>query len=434
MIRWHKRRLLTGLPLLLVALVTAVAFLPKTARAQLVITGPVEIGHPGGFWGGALGANNLGQVVGYSFTEVFFGAFLWSADEGMTSVPGWAALDINNLGQIVGVGDDRAVFWSEEHGTHYVDSFTPWGYAPYAELKAINDSGTAVGNSRYGAFMWSVESGGVALPWLVGYRHTYVSGINSHGVMVGYADDGIHDFVPVVWPSPTEIVSLADSLGFATAINDLGQVIGTISVGEEEWQSFLWTAEDGMTLLGLGDQVRLRGINNSGQVVGIEYTNSCGDDYPYISMRPVLWTIGGDVLELDTPESCGGANAINDSGMVVGWSQTSIEGVRGSAAVVWYINEPTTPMPEDIIEELANQVEALVDSGELHHGQGQALAATMGPVQAALERNDTNSAVKLLQTFIHKVNVFVNAGKLSAEEGASLIQTADQLILQLQTE
>src|SRR5207244_10420906 len=78
-----------------------------------------------------------------------------------------------------------------------------------------------------------------------------------------------------------------------------------------EARAFLWTATDGMHDLGmLGPASIALGINNRTEVVG-------GSGHAF------LWTARGGMVDLGTlggRTSC--ANAINDTGCIVGVSQT----------------------------------------------------------------------------------------------------------------
>jgi probable HAF family extracellular repeat protein len=93
----------------------------------------------------------------------------------------------------------------------------------------------------------------------------------------------------------------------ATAINDLGQVVGQAL----DWHSFLWSRQDGMMKLDFASQAN--GINNKGEVVG---RNSGGHAF--------LWS-DGTVLDLG---SLGGGHmstavGINNHTQVVGQTTTA---------------------------------------------------------------------------------------------------------------
>ncbi len=78
-------------------------------------------------------------------------------------------------------------------------------------------------------------------------------------------------------------------------------------------------------------------------------------------------------------------------------------------------------------------VEALVDSGVLNPGQGNALIKKLENALAKIARGNASAGVNQLWAFIHQVEAFVNAGVLSPEEGQALIDPALALIGSLET-
>jgi probable HAF family extracellular repeat protein len=234
-----------------------------------------------------------------------------------------------------------------------------------------------------------------ALPTLGG-NNGVATGDNNKGQIAGWAETTVHDptciapqvlqFEAVVYgPKPEQILELpplpGDSDGAATAINDLGQVVGISgicanaiggatathavlwenglptnignlggvawntptainnqgvvvgfsdlpgdSAASPNYQAFLWTKSAGMTNLGTlpGDAMSIAwGINEQGQVAG-ESINSDG------SSRAFLWQ-NGVMTDLNTliapgPLSLVYANDINDLGEIVGGAYNSTNG------------------------------------------------------------------------------------------------------------
>jgi probable HAF family extracellular repeat protein len=124
----------------------------------------------------------------------------------------------------------------------------------------------------------------------------------------------------------TEIIDLGAGLNStATAVNDLGQVVGRGGAGSG---AFLW--QDG-TLTDLGvlpgmTSSQAEDINASGQVVG-----SSGNGSVYSAF---IWTAGGGMQALGTLGGCcSQATAINDLGQVVGYS--NVPGDAAAHAFVW---------------------------------------------------------------------------------------------------
>ena len=82
-----------------------------------------------------------------------------------------------------------------------------------------------------------------------------------------------------------------------------------------------------------------------------------------------------------------------------------------------------TITPQQQTRQLVSQVQALVP-GTLTSGQALGLIAKLNQAIASLNAGDTASACNQMGAFINQVNGFINAGKLSAAQGASLIQAA----------
>lgn len=122
----------------------------------------------------------------------------------------------------------------------------------------------------------------------------------------------------------------------AYGLNDVGQVVGgayPIRPGEivYGYEAALWT-NGSMASLGVlagGRKSTAYDINNSGQVVGVSETMIYGD----YTNRAFLWN-GSTMVDLGalTARGSSGANAINASGQVVGYVSG---GVNSSRAVLW---------------------------------------------------------------------------------------------------
>ena len=87
-----------------------------------------------------------------------------------------------------------------------------------------------------------------------------------------------------------------------------------------------------------------------------------------------------------------------------------------------------TVTPEQATELLIDQVEALVNTGVLNKGQGEALIKKLEVALKHLDRDDVNAAIRTLEGFINQVNAFVSAGGLSQSEGNRLIDPASNII------
>jgi probable HAF family extracellular repeat protein len=197
-----------------------------------------------GFFSEALGVNNLGQVVGWSYTVLGNGlrehAFLYTQADGMVDLTPdsdtGSAADINDAGQVTG-------YKTAPYGSHAFrweqGVFLDLGVLPfygYSEGWAINASGRVAGNStsssgnsenfvRYtdGSGLQDLGGGG---------EHNVAWGMNASGTVVGtrgqsasravlYTDAaGLQDLDTLIDPS------LGWVLMSASDINDAGQIVG----------------------------------------------------------------------------------------------------------------------------------------------------------------------------------------------------------------
>jgi probable HAF family extracellular repeat protein len=277
-------------------------------------SGLTDLGTLGGDTSYALGINNSGEVVGYSYLadNVTRHAFTWTASGGMVdlgTLPGGAwsqAEKINASGEISGEaldfsGHQVPVFWSAGTG------FVSLGWSPRSDPRnygySINDSGVMTGQiytlEIVNAFVWRLGGGHFFLPVLPGGSH-----------MVGYD------------------------------INNLNHVTGngfTLSRGGV-WEAFVWSNEGGTRGIGVvpGTSTTLgHAINDNEEVTGIGYFTSRTSAF-YWSRDTgivVMHTLGGII---------GAGLDINFSGAIVGWSSTASEQTH---AALW---SNYTSVPQDL--------------------------------------------------------------------------------------
>jgi uncharacterized repeat protein (TIGR01451 family) len=88
--------------------------------------------------------------------------------------------------------------------------------------------------------------------------------------------------------------------------------------------------------------------------------------------------------------------------------------------------ESTTvlPLPQQQIQDLINEVNALHNTGTLNQGQTNSLIAKLNASIDSLNHGQQNAACNQLQAFINKVIDLINAGVLTTTEGQSLIDFA----------
>lgn len=150
--------------------------------------------------------------------------------------------------------------------------------------------------------------------------------VNARGDVVGSSErDGRQR--AVLWRRGRiiELGDLGSGSGFASAVNDRGQIVGTSYTAGGEPRGFIW--ERGRIRdLGIGGFTNPLDINNRGQVVGWSGRGTEGPQYAF------LWE-KGKVTWL-TPNTPSRATAINDRGEIVGgvtdWTSEPV-----SRAVRW---------------------------------------------------------------------------------------------------
>jgi polyhydroxyalkanoate synthesis regulator phasin len=81
---------------------------------------------------------------------------------------------------------------------------------------------------------------------------------------------------------------------------------------------------------------------------------------------------------------------------------------------------------------IIDQVQDLVDSGNLSQKTGTYLQVMLRAAKNKFDQGKDNTAINQLQVFIHLVNKFVLDGQLSKEDGQELIENAKLLIEALQ--
>jgi probable HAF family extracellular repeat protein len=183
-----------------------------------------------------------------------------------------------------------------------------------------------------------------ALPTLPGGNNAQALALNNRGQVIGFAETGkleepgycatpnqILDFEAVIWgPKPGEIQELpplpGDTVGFAGATNDRGQVVGTSGLCSNTTtnglvvgpHAVLWDSDGSVTDLGNlgGTMINLAAsINIRGEVVG-------GSQSKDGNIHAFLWTkdTGMQDLGLLGKDTLTAPTWINNHGQVVGGS------------------------------------------------------------------------------------------------------------------
>ena len=241
----------------------------------------------------ALGINNKGEVVGYSFQGEDYQAFLYSSsDQSMTDVGSLggklnAACAISDAGQVTGYSQD--------------------------------------GNGNLLAFIFSRNQPIASLGTLDGASTSEAFGINNSGAVAGDSQSGSQNHRPVLFSNGTvQDLGLGgsndpDALETAYAINDSGQIVGRHSAGNNAFHAFL-SAHGNTTDFGTlgGANGEALAINKNGQVVGDSDTEN-GPAHAFIFDHSQLKDLG----TLPGYDNASYARGINSSADIVGESDSA---------------------------------------------------------------------------------------------------------------
>jgi probable HAF family extracellular repeat protein len=307
----------------------------------------VEIGS--GFVPTALNAQ--GHVVGYTTNTSYYQPFFWTKPDGVQFLepyvtdPSAIAYGINDSDQIVGESFPlpynlgRAILWSSPTEIKNLGTLGGDG----ASANAVNNKGVVVGTSRLSGsdklqpFIWSEISGINWLGSLGGEGHCRDISNSGHAVGVSYAQDGhSHAFF---WTDSTGMLDIGKLLpsetrsSSATAVNDLDKVVGVCQTNDRPTKAFTWTAAGGIEYLNsLVGEAGTYGINNSGIIVGYSDALAVGENW---KIHAVVWrdsvvTDLNQLLSTKLDYKLTTAVGINDFGQIIAISDR------------YYIPEPST--------------------------------------------------------------------------------------------
>ncbi|HLY05635.1 MAG TPA: hypothetical protein VKR31_07800 [Rhizomicrobium sp.] len=291
----------------------------------------------GGTYAQGTSINDKGQIAGFATYpgNAIMHAILWQKRQSPT--------DMGTLG-----GPNSAIAWPNRNtrgvfaGIAETAQQNPLG-EPWSCALAVFNTVSPTGDICLG-FRW--QNGTMtALPTLGGYDG-FATGINNRGQIVGWAENSYHDpsciapqvlqFEAVVWgPEPNEFQQLppygTDPDGAATAINSRGQVVGISGQcanaigGASALHMVLWYKNTIASLPTLGGQYwnTPMDIDDNGDVTG--FSDLPGDSASSPNFHAFLWTKNGGTIDLGTlpGDSVSEGLGINNSDQIVGVSYPS---------------------------------------------------------------------------------------------------------------
>ncbi len=329
-----------------------------------------RIGTLGGSESVGLDINNAGQVVGQANLagDKNAHAYIWQngviTDLGaLGSEANSSAEGINNLGEVVGwseapAGGRNAMYW---HGDQTININTQLG-ASNSVAWDINDHGVVVGQGNIlpgfaKGWIWSKDTGGGPAGTLPGYMGGANRAINNDGVVVGHSyffgdPDHAHRAVQDSkgnWQSE-EIGPAGYGLSIATDVNSAGTMVGYASVEKNApWSAVIFTGDGKDPVINLGNlkgfaETEANAINDSGVIVGLAYPVDF-NDYAH------AWVyFGGQMHDLNDLVDLGNqwqvllnATGINAQGDIVGTGITA-DGVLAGFVVSGIVPAPGAAM------------------------------------------------------------------------------------------
>jgi len=244
---------------------------------------------------------------------------------------------VNRRGQVVGTSRDaqgrtRAFLWEETLGIVDLKPLT----GVNTSANDINDNGEIAGggDTGFGDFHAYLLSAGTSFDLgTLGGNESEALAVNRRGQVAGHSRGAgapaKHAFLIAEPGTMIDLGTLGGATSIAHDLNENGAAVGLTETKAGEPRAFVWTATDGMRDLGtLGAASMALGINNRAEVVG-------GSGHAF------LWTASAGMIDLGTlggRTSC--ANAINDTGCIVGASQTGDTDARGLPVTHAFLRTP----------------------------------------------------------------------------------------------
>jgi probable HAF family extracellular repeat protein len=228
--------------------------------------------------------NNAGNVIALAFDRVVGAGpwFFWSKSSGYVPVIGpngsaaTSLSGINDKNQVVGSAEEGGFLWTPGGGAIALP--VPIGFDTVVPA-AINQSGTVVGSVKSGdrsaSFMWTSEGG---MQVLGAGRQSAAVAVNNLGQILANAEKKFDRTVAILARDDNSLTKLFPlSRGGQTIGVDLNDA-GTVAVNCRTPSEFpcVWTKAGGLKLI-TGEVGFTTAIDNSGQVIG--YSNGLNSLY-----------------------------------------------------------------------------------------------------------------------------------------------------------
>jgi probable HAF family extracellular repeat protein len=322
-------------------LLLSLGILPEPVQAQTRYK-IIHIPTPDGSSSTALGLNNQGNVVGYSYQGDESKAFLYSYSNGTITDLGSlggktaAATAINHLNQVVGysadgTGNVLAFLYSKDQSMSSLGSLPGGGNS---EAFAINSSGQVVGDSQTDGDshrpVLFTENGVTDLELSVKNSDTLKSayGINPNGQIIGRYDTdsgSTHAFLSASHQL-TDLGTLGGSDSEALGINQTGIIVGDSVTRNGATHAFVFSGgsmQDLGTLKEFPKASYARAINDAGQIVGESDSDNQKRAFVYSDGQMSDLTRAAVNLRQAGFAALDTADGINNQGWIVGFGTTS---------------------------------------------------------------------------------------------------------------
>lgn len=348
------------------------------------------------------GISETGQIIGSS-QSVTGNGFYWTQAGGLVGFPTiggccTAPVAIGGDGVVAGISylpgntTFHPVVWTEAGG------LVDLGVEGQARAVSPNGNyvvGFALAPGRQYAFRWSESDGLVDLGTLGG-PFSEATAVNDLGQVVGYSRlAGSTLNRAFSWTAGGGMVNLgtiAGALGesFANAVNESGQVVGRSSApGVGQGKPFSWTAAGGMVDLGsLGGNGsgQALDVSDSGLVVGTS-------EAPNHALHPFLWSASDGMIDLGAldPSIDSRASTINNSGLIAGSGYTNVGCSECQHALAWQLTV-SSDVDDDGVDDSVDTGAGAFDDGA---GTSGSIIATAGLDVFVTDADDAGDGVKI---------------------------------------